>query len=124
MLYGAVKREWADLIRLVYDDDAPTTNLILLHKAKKEYKRERGQDRGDWTGGYERQGFDDDGYLVQAGLWLEHDEDAKGVKTGKTIGTISKCRDDRTKVGDTLLDPTFAELAEYVTGISEEKWFA
>lgn len=69
--YGPVNAEFRDLINRSYDYD---TNVILLHKLKKEYVT--GKDgKGNPTGKWERAGFGDTGYRVQvnARTWRDTD---------------------------------------------------
>lgn len=59
--YGPVNAEFRNLIDRAYDYNS---NVILIHKLKKEYKE--GKDgKGSPTGRYERAGFNDTGYRVQ-----------------------------------------------------------
>jgi hypothetical protein len=54
--YGPVNAEFRRLIRESYDSDS---NLILIHKQKKQYVNDK------WSGKYERSGFNDIGFGVQ-----------------------------------------------------------
>ncbi len=70
--YGPVNAEFRNLIDRAYDYD---TNVILIHKLKKEYIQ--GKDgKGSPTGKWERAGFGDTGYRVQinARTWREKED--------------------------------------------------
>ena len=57
--YGPVNAEYRELLRLAYQSDK---NVILLHKMKQEYVNDKR------TGGYERAGFSDTGFMVQVNV--------------------------------------------------------
>ena len=63
--YVEVNEEYRDFIRDAYEHEA---NLILLHKMKAEWVNDA-SGKGQRTGRYERAGFSDTGFLVQANLW-------------------------------------------------------
>jgi hypothetical protein len=75
--YGPVNAEMRGVIRDAYNSNK---NVILIHKMKKEYKKEQ------WSGKYERAGFSDMGYLVQVNATMECDKD------GDFSCTINDCR--------------------------------
>ncbi len=110
--YGIVKREWSDLIRMVYDSEH-NTSLVMLHKMKKKYEG------SDWNGLYEPHGFEDDRYLCQVSLELKYD-----AGEGHAVGTIRKCRDKRDLVGEELLDPTIGDLAEMILDVPADEFMA
>lgn len=62
--YGPVNAEYASVIREGYSYDK---NVILLHKLKKQYVNDK------FTGEYERSGFTNTGFLVQANLEVYRD---------------------------------------------------
>ena len=66
--YGPVNAEFRELVRKVYDTDK---NMILVHKRRKKYVDDM------WKGGYERAGFTDMGFLVQANTTIFRDPDSK-----------------------------------------------
>jgi len=112
--YAPVNAEFRDLIRKAYDTDK---NFILLHKLKKEYIDE------NWTGRWERAGFGDVGYAVQANIisWRVTALDetyGKGREDGyKGFGiTIRDCRQQAELAGTELLEPlnNFAVLASQI----------
>jgi hypothetical protein len=93
------------------------SNLILLHKQKKEYVNDKP------TGNFERAGFGDIGFVVQANLLAWRDEKGEGLDKFKV-----KVLDSRHKplamglefVGE---GATFAKVAAaLVDGTNEEDW--
>jgi hypothetical protein len=64
-LYPALNAKFRKLIDRAFDAEK---NLILVHKRKKAYKQNaKGED--SWTGGWERAGFTEIGYVVQVNLY-------------------------------------------------------
>lgn len=62
--YGPVNAEYMNLIREGYSYDK---NVIMLHKLKKQYVNDK------FSGNYERAGFSNTGFLVQANLEVYRD---------------------------------------------------
>ena len=102
--YGPVNAEFRDLIRKSYESNK---NVILLHKMKKEYMDDK------YTGNYERSGFGDTPYLVQANLatWRITAMDKLGGGKGREDGytgfgiTIKDCRQTSELASTELLEP-------------------
>lgn len=69
--YGPVNAEFRALIR--EDAMRSKANVILLHKMKKQYVQDKKSGDGNWNGKYERTGFGETGYLVQANLRVYRD---------------------------------------------------
>ena len=112
--YAPVNAEFRDLIRKAYDSDK---NLLLIHKQKKEYVNEQ------WSGNWERAGFGDVGYAVQANIisWRITSLDetyGKGREDAyKGFGiTVRDCRQRAELAGEEILEPlnTFPQLAVQV----------
>jgi len=102
--YAPVNAEFRDLLRKGYDSNK---NLILIHKQKKSYVDEK------WNGEYERAGFSDIGYAVQANIisWrvtvLDEKYGKKREDEYKGFGiTIIDCRQIPELAGTELLDLT------------------
>lgn len=117
--YAPVNAEFRDLLRKGYDSDK---NLILIHKQKKSYVDEK------WNGMYERAGFSDIGYAVQANVisWRVTSLDetyGKGREDGyKGFGLMVRdCRQAPELAGVELLEPlnNFPQLAAMVFSESE-----
>jgi len=112
--YAPVNAEFRDLIRKAYDSDK---NLLLIHKQKKEYVNEQ------WSGNWERAGFGDVGYAVQANIisWriTALDEQYGKGREDRYRGfgiTIRDCRQRAELAGAEILEPlnTFPQLAVQV----------
>jgi hypothetical protein len=66
--YTIVNSEFREMLRMAYDSDA---NLILVHKMKAvwvDVPDGKGGTKGSKTGEYERAGFSDTGFIVQASV--------------------------------------------------------
>lgn len=100
--YGPVNTEFRDFLRKAYDVNK---NLILLHKRKAEYVNNQK------TGGMERAGFSDIGYLVQVNIicWRDVEGDGFGL-------TVKDCRQTPELAGYQMTEPmnTFPFLAAMV----------
>jgi hypothetical protein len=106
-LYTTVNSEFRGLLRLAYKSDM---NLILLHKVKKQYINEQ------WNGKYERNGFNDIGYLVQVVVETYKQD-------GKFFLKVLACRQNASIEGLVIDDPTFAKLGMAVfPGTTEADW--
>lgn len=88
--YVALNAEFRGLIREIYDSSA---NMVLLHKLKAEWKDNPTTGKGSKTGGYERAGFADTGFLVQINCtaWREKNPET-GMRTGPFHLTVRDCR--------------------------------
>lgn len=88
--YVALNAEFRGLIREIYDSSA---NMVLLHKLKAEWKDNPATGKGNKTGGYERAGFADTGFLVQINVtaWRAKDPET-GLRTGPFHITVRDCR--------------------------------
>lgn len=67
--YGVLNELYKSLIRMVYFESGK--NLILTHKLKKryvKYKNVKGEENEAWDGTWERGGFKEQNYLIQANL--------------------------------------------------------
>lgn len=106
-LYTVVNSEFRGLLKMAYKSDA---NLILLHKVKKEYIND------SFTGKYERNGFNDVGYLVQVVV-----ETYK--ESGKFFLRVLASRQNPGIEGLVIENPTFQKLGVAVfPGTVEQDW--
>lgn len=118
--YLVLNQMYRSLVRIAYETDK---NLIVIHKVKKQYvskTNDKGQLVSDWNGEYERAGFGESGYLIQANLEHFRDQD-----TGEFGIRILDCRQDPWLAGLTLTGPdcTFSGLAQMVFPDSKpEDW--
>lgn len=107
--YGPVNAEFRDLFREAYDN---SSNLIMLHKSKAEYVNDVR------TGGRERAGFTDTGFLVQVEvkLFKLHPDDRDDVTDNGFRGEIISCRDNPDIEGTVLQGPmlNFPMVAQMV----------
>jgi hypothetical protein len=125
--WGITAQEYSQLLRQVYNSD---TNLILLHKLKKEYANRNP------TGRMVRKGFNDTNYLVQVSVVMSKlipqesivgqelysqlqgklVQGFKGVTVTEKVflGQITKCRQNTQLEGMTFVNPTFADIARVV----------
>ncbi len=72
-LYPALNAKFRKLIDRAFDAEK---NLILIHKRKKSYKQNaKGED--SWTGGWEKAGFGEVGYIVQVNLYAFQQDDGE-----------------------------------------------
>jgi len=111
--YGPVNAEYMALMREGYSYDK---NIILLHKLKKQYVNE------SFSGNYERAGFNNTGFLVQANLEVYRD----GLD-GPFVLKILDCRQNSSVGGSEVeLEDEFTGfpyLAQLVfPNTSEEDW--
>lgn len=105
--YGPVNKEYQELIRKAYDSD---TNLILIHKLRKRYVNDQ------WDGSWERGGFHDTGYLVQASVECYKED---GIWKLKVLESRQNPKAD----GVVIENPTFAKLGMLIFPDSkEEDW--
>lgn len=84
-------------------------NCVFIHKVKKEYKGK------NWSGEYERQGFNEIGFLVQVNV--EHFRVDEDEDEDRPFGIrILDCRQNGDLVGDELIGPmcNFRALARMV----------
>jgi hypothetical protein len=89
--YGPVNREMSDLVKDIVS--TPDLVSIFIHKVKKEY-RENKKGEDSWTGKWERSGFGDMPYLVDANLEHYYDRD-----TGEFGVRVLDCRQNMGMVG-------------------------
>lgn len=123
--YVEANDSFRQLINDAYDGDS---NLILLHKRKAEWKE--GKDgKGNKTGNFERAGFSEMGFLVQANLVAyrlpptEYDPNIEGDLGFRLY--IRDCRQNPMLAGMTLYNEmiTFANLAMLIEPESTpEEW--
>lgn len=104
-LYTTVNSEFRGLLKMAYKSDV---NLILLHKVKKQYINDQ------FTGKYERNGFNDIGYLVQVVV-----ETYK--EGGKFFLRVLASRQNPGIEGLVIENPTFQKLGVAVFPGTEEK---
>ncbi len=92
--YGPVNAEYRELLRLAYQSDK---NVVLLHKMKAEYVNDKR------TGGYERAGFSDTGFMVQVNVrcWRRLNGDGQ-LAFGLTV---DDCRQNADVAGLELEQP-------------------
>ena len=64
--YAEVNARFRRMIRDAYDSS--DANLILIHKYKKQYVQTDPRKDASWNGQYERAGFSETGFLVQADI--------------------------------------------------------
>ena len=101
--YTALNTEYRNLVREVFSTPG---NLVILHKLKKEWINDPLTGKGNKTGNYERAGYADTGFLVQANLvaWREKDM-ATGKKSGAFHITVNDCRQNPMIAGLDLEGP-------------------
>lgn len=116
-MYGPVNGTFRELVRKAYDQD---TNLILIHKYKKQYKG------SEWSGKYERAGFGDIGFLSQVVVECSrkpiNKHDGGGVEF---ITKIVDCRQNATIIGEEYEDELncFPMLAcDVIQGSTPDEW--
>jgi hypothetical protein len=104
------------LLRESYDHEA---NLLLLHKVKKQYQEGKGGG-GNWTGKWERAGFDETRHIVQSNLRCQRNGD------GEFNTLIKDCRHDMQLAGVQLEGDfnKFSQLAMLVFPNSQESDWA
>lgn len=111
--YTALNTEYRNLIRGIYQTSG---NLVLLHKLKAEWKDNPATGKGSKTGGYERAGFSDTGFLVQVNVlaWRDQVADEKGKRHFHI--TVQNCRQNPNIAGLDLVDEmaTFPWLGVHV----------
>ena len=88
--YGPVNAEFRLLLKRAYDSNK---NLILVHKMKPLYINDKR------SGKYERAGFNDTGFLVQASVRVYRDED------GEFCCEVRDCRQNAELAGEELEGP-------------------
>ncbi len=107
--YGPINAEYLNLVDKAYDHDK---NLILVHKASKEYRND------NWTGNYKRSGFTHTGFAVHVSAKcyridpdpeIEDDEVEFGIH-------IIECRQNMALMNEELTGPlcSFPFLAALV----------
>ena len=104
--YGPVNAEWRELIRLAYDSDM---NTILIHKMKPKYVNDVR------TKEYEIKGFSETGYLVQANLITDRENNPDGGLPKYSM-FVEDCRQNSTLNGTMLPVPNFEFLLNVVHG--------
>jgi hypothetical protein len=121
--YQPLNQMYKSIIRAFY---GTSQNLIVIHKCSKEYKDEKvSTNKGvqvvsKWTGEYERAGFKESGYLIQANIRHMYDQANRqfGIK-------VIDCRQNMDIAGLELWgdDARFSVLAQYVFPDStEDDW--
>lgn len=71
--YTTLNEEYRNLINMAYDSNK---NLIISHKLKKRYVQARkGDEKEVWDGSYEKAGFSEIGFLVQANIQLTRENE-------------------------------------------------
>ncbi len=113
--YGPVNAEFRDIFREAYDH---SSNLILLHKVKKEYVDDKA------TGRYERAGFSETGFLVQVEItcYRVKPDDRDDESDNGFRARIDSCRQNPDIVGEVLQGPmlSFPMLAQMVFPDSQQ----
>lgn len=110
--YTEVNGEFRRIVDWALDHDK---NLIVTHKMKKEYTRKGDDDKGYWTGKYERAGFSEIEYLAQVvlrhGRVWDRDEGP-----GEFFVDVLECRQNPDIVGERYAGEmcTFPMLAAMV----------
>lgn len=96
LFYPEVNSQFRKIVDLALDHDK---NVLITHKMKKEYTRRGDDDKGNWTGKYERAGFGEMGNLVQ--VILRHGR-YKGAEDGNGdfYVDVVECRQNPDIVGD------------------------
>jgi hypothetical protein len=89
----------ADFTKLFWDlyNKRPDLNMLFIHKVGKQYiKGANPNAPSEWTGGYDRKGYSDIGYMADMSLWCGWDKVWKNFYT---------CLDDRqaTRFGAELI---------------------
>lgn len=93
--YTALNSEYRNLIREIYNTIG---NMILLHKLKAEWKDNPLTGKGNKTGGWERAGYSDTGFLVQVNATAYRDKD------GHFHILVRDCRQNPACAGLDLVD--------------------
>lgn len=98
LFYPEVNQQFRRIVDLALDHDK---NLIITHKMKKEYKKSGGgdDDKGQWTGKYERAGFGEIGNLAQVILRHGRQWDRENG-WGEFYVEVMACRQNPKIVGD------------------------
>lgn len=115
-MYGPVNGAFRELVRQAYDND---TNLILIHKYKKQYKG------SEWSGKFERAGFGDVGYLSQVVVECERKPIKKNGEGGEFVTKVLDCRQNANLVGEEYEEEfsTFQMLAcDVIQGSTPDEW--
>lgn len=126
--YTKVNDEYRAWVRQIYNTDK---NLILVHKVKKQYvdtgKDKDGNTMSGWSGEYERTGYSDTAFLVQANIETYYkdrdpdDEESKGV-----FGIhVTDCRQNADIRGEDFEGPmcSFPFLASMVFPETDEDYW-
>ena len=117
VMYGPVNAEFRKVLRDAYD--TPDKTLILLHKMKPVYINDKR------TNKYERSGFSDTGYLVQANCEVYRNPGEEGNTNPDFNLMVLDCRQNEKLVGEVLSGPVcnFPFLASLIVeGTTPEDW--
>ena len=87
LFYPTVNAQFRKIVDLALDSEK---NLTITHKMKKEYKNSGGDDKGQWTGKYERTGFGEIGNLAQ--VILRHGQRCEDGVWGDFFVEVVECR--------------------------------
>lgn len=122
-MYGPLNQKFRSMLRLAHGTDK---NLIISHKMKKEYitktvsENNKAVTKDVWEGNYEKVGFKEDGYIVQANLWHRYN-----TNKGQFETEITNARQDMTLAGYVMGQDecNFATLGTLLfNGTVEEDW--
>lgn len=96
LFYPEVNQQFRKIVDLALDHDK---NVLITHKMKKEYTKRGDDDKGSWTGKYERAGFGEMGNLAQVILRHGRHRSAEdGV--GDFYVDVLECRQNPDIVGE------------------------
>jgi hypothetical protein len=122
--YTTVNSEFREMLRMAYDGNA---NLILVHKMKAvwvDVPDGKGGTKGSRTGEYERSGFSDTGFIVQASVRVSRVTTDTPGDDGFRLQVLT-CRQNAELTGQVLQAPmnTFPYLASMILPeTSPETW--
>lgn len=115
-LYTGLNEEYRNLINMAYDSDK---NVIISHKNKKRYiQAVKGSEKEVWDGTYEKAGFSEIGFLVQANIQLTRED----VPPYDFVCQVVDCAQNGSIKGLELRNEqiNFATLATFIFPDTEE----
>ena len=114
--YGPVNEDFRNVVNLAYDSNK---NVIISHKNKKRYiQAVKGSEKEVWDGSYEKAGFSEIGFLVQANIQLTRED----IPPYDFVCQVVDCAQNGSIKGLELRNEqiTFATLATFIFPDTEE----